>query len=113
MSQTRKRIKVDKGDGGKIIELKYSIPVIKEGGGSVDISQLVIGRLKAKHLKALPDNFMENKGNLNPSDMIPLLASITDLSQETIEELDFEDLANVAEELGSFLSQSLDLVGKK
>lgn len=91
----------------KIIKLKYSIPIPKEGGGTVQVSELRLGRLKAKHLKVLPKDFMENEGNVNPADIIPLLAGITDIPESSADELDMEDLISISEGLTSFLGKSL------
>jgi len=91
----------------KIVKLKYSIPVPKKGGGMVQVSELTLSRLKVKHLKALPENFMESEGNINPSDIIPLLASVVDIPEESVDEIDMEDMDIIAQELVSFLEQSL------
>ncbi|NQS89371.1 phage tail assembly protein [Patescibacteria group bacterium] len=94
-------------DSKKIIKLKYPIPIPKEGGGTVQVSELSLSRLKAKHLRVLPKDFMENEGGINPVDIIPLLASMTDIPESSADELDMEDLMVIAEELTSFLGQSL------
>ena len=96
----------------KIVKLKFSIPIPKEGGGSMDVNELKIGRLKAKHLRALPNNFMERKGELEPAELIPLIASLTDIPEASADEIDLEDLTAFAENLESFLAASLR-TGKK
>lgn len=96
----------------KTIELKYPIPIPKDGGGTVDVSTLKIGRLKAKHLKALPKNFVEKEGNVEPAELIPLIAAIADIPESSADELDVEDLMVLAEGLEDFLGESLK-TGKK
>jgi hypothetical protein len=96
----------------KTVNLKYSIPVPKEGGGSVNINELSLGRLKAKHLRLLPKNFMEDEGKINPADVIPLIAGLAEIPVESAEEIDIEDLMEVADSLQGFLGESLE-TGKK
>jgi len=96
----------------KIIELKYPIPVPKEGGGIVEVSQLKLGRLKAKHLRALPKDFEEREGKVEPAELIPLIAAIADLPESSVDELDLEDLMTFAEDLESFLGEFLPGGGK-
>lgn len=94
-------------DNVKTIKLKYPIPVSKEGGGTVNVSELTLSRLKAKHLRALPKDFMVNEGIINPVDIIPLLASIADIPESAADELDIEDLSSISEQLSNFLGESL------
>jgi len=96
----------------KTIILKYPIPVPKEGGGTVEVSTLKLGRLKAKHLKALPKAFAEREGQVEPSELIPLIAAITEVPESSIDEMDMEDLMTFAENLEDFLGGSL-ATGKK
>ena len=58
----------------KIIPLVYPIPVPVEGqqGKTVDVSELKLGRIKAKHLRLLPSDFSEKEGKLEPNAIIPL-----------------------------------------
>ena len=91
----------------KIVKLKYSIPIPKEGGGVVNTNELKLGRLKAKHLRLLPDNFMETEGELNPGDVIPLIAGLANIPESAADEIDMADLEGVAEALQSFLGESL------
>jgi len=90
----------------KIVQLKYSIPIPKEGGGNMNVSELTFGRLKAKHLRLLPDDFMEKGGQLNAKDIIPLIAGIADIPESSADEIDFEDLMELAGEITSFLPKS-------
>jgi len=96
----------------KTVELKHPIPVPKEGGGIVEVNKLELGRLKAKHLRLLPEDFMKNDGILSPKDILPLLAGLSNLPESSIDEIDMEDLSEVAEALQVFLETSLE-TGKK
>lgn len=95
----------------KTIELKYPIPVEKEGGGTVDVSVLKLGRLKAKHLRVLPKGFAAQEGNVEPAELIPLIAAIADIPESSADEMDVEDLIVFAEALEDFLGKSL-MTGK-
>lgn len=96
----------------KVVKLKYSIPIPKEGGGTVNVNELTLGRLKAKHFKLLPKDFMANEGQIEPAALIPLLAGIADIPESAADEIDIEDLMEVAESLQSFLGEFLG-TGKK
>lgn len=96
----------------KIIKLKYPVPLkTKKDGVDVDIKvyEIVLGRIKAKHLKLLPKGAFDNDEdiNLNPNEMLPLIAGMSNLPLETVEEIDAEDLGEIGEALSDFLSQSL------
>ena len=94
------------------VELKHSIPVKKEGGGEVEVSKLTFGRVKSKHLRLLPDTFYEGEGKLIPHEIIPLIAGLADIPQESADEIDLEDLVVIGEKLESFFGQSLGTIEK-
>lgn len=94
------------------VELKHPIPIKKEGGGTVEVSKLTFGRVKSKHLKLLPDSFMEDEGKIAPRDIIPIIAGLADIPGESADEIDLEDLMEIAEKLEYFFAQSLE-TGKK
>ena len=96
----------------KKITLKYSIPIIDAEGLTHKINEIALGRLKAKHLKLLPESFSSGDGKIAPADILPLIAGLTNLSIESVDEIDIEDLTVIAEGLESFLSKSLE-TGKK
>ncbi len=88
----------------KIVNLKYSIPIPQPNGEPINTNELKLSRIKAKHLKLLPKDFMENEnGILAPVDAIPLIAGIANIPEESADEIDIEDLAEVAEALQDFL----------
>lgn len=101
----------------KTIKLKYPIPIVRKKPGTeenevVELKELTLGRLKAKHLRLLPDSFMEDEGRISATDVIPLIAGLADVPEAAVDELDLEDLTGVAESLQSFLGESLP-TGKK
>lgn len=89
------------------IELQYPIPVPKAGGGEVLTSVLRIGRMKAKHLRLLPEDFNLESGIVSPSAIIPLIAGLADIPESSADEIDAEDLVGIGKVLADFLSQSL------
>ena len=95
----------------KIVRLKYSIPIPGKDG-DININELHLGRLKAKHLRLLPSNFTDGDGQLSPADVIPLIAGLADIPETSADEIDISDLPEVAESLQSFLGDSLE-TGKK
>ena len=96
----------------KEIILKHSIPVEKDGGGTVEVNKLHLGRFKLKHLKLLPENFVEKGGNIPPADLIPIIAGMTGISEMSAGEIDIDDVELLAEGLMSFLAGS-PVIGKK
>ncbi len=95
------------------VDLKHSIPVKKEGGGTVEVSKLTFGRVKLKHLKLLPntERFLEN-GTILPHELVPLVAGLADISDESAGEIDIDDLDVIGEKFESFFGKSLE-TGKK
>ena len=96
----------------KIVKLKHSIPIPQKNGEDLTTNELKLGRLKAKHLRLLPSDFIENAGDLSPADILPLIAGLANLPETSIDEIDLEDLTGVAEALQVFLGESLE-IGKK
>jgi len=95
-----------------LVKLKYSIPIPKEGGGTVDVNQLKMGRLKLKHLRLLPEDFAEKEGKIAPAELIPLIAGVADIPIESADEIDLEDVEAIVEGLMDFLADFLQ-TGKK
>lgn len=90
----------------RIISLKYQIPVPKEGGGDVMVSEITLERMKVKHLHLLPKTILKGTGDMTPLEAIPVIAGLSNLPEKSIEEIDMEDLIPLMEELGAFLSGS-------
>lgn len=106
----------------KVIKLIYPITV-KRNGQEEALGELTLGRLKAKHLKLLPKEFLNQGENESeegtsflredPYLIVPILAALANITEEEAGELDLvEDLPRVSEEVGNFLSTSLE-TGKK
>lgn len=92
----------------KNIPLQFPIPVKQEDGSIKKVGEICLRRVKAKDMQHIPEELMENEGKLkNPADMYPLLASISELPIEAIEELDMDDFIKIVGELEGFLSASL------
>lgn len=88
------------------IKLKVPIPIKQENGNSIETTDLTLQRIKLKHIKLLPDSCFTG-GTLAFRDIIPLIASLTGIDEAAADEIDLEDLEQVAEVLQTFLSQFL------
>lgn len=87
----------------KIINLQYPIEFEKDGEKNT-ITEVKLGRLKAKHLKKLPKDFFNiDKGNISPDQVIPIISVISGIPLELVDELDITDLNTIAQEIASFL----------
>jgi hypothetical protein len=88
------------------ISLEYPLPGVN---GGEPVTELTIGRLKAKHLRALPESMTNaeegDEVKLTPVEMIPMIAAITNITDEQAGELDLEDLTTVAETVTDFFEQ--------
>jgi len=90
------------GNARKIVPLKFPVSIQREGGGTAIIHQVEIGRLKGKHLKMLPESLFTSEKNIKPGEMIPFLMAITGLDEKTCNDVDFEDIVSIVEEMSSF-----------
>ena len=91
------------------IELKIPI-VIKNGKGTEkQINKIVLGRMKAKHLRLLPKNMVDEKGknNIAPKDMLPIIGGLSGLSKSEVDEIDFVDLMTIADEIMNIMGEAL------
>ena len=92
-------------------ELKYPIDVKTSSGNVQKINNLSIGRLKAKHLKLIPKGLLdgglqqdgEKKVNFQPSEIVPLIAALTGITEDEAGELDWEDLFAITERMSDIL----------
>lgn len=86
----------------EIVTLKYPIRT-KEGGS---ITELTLPRPVAKDLRKLPEAVLLGEQR-NPVAFLPMLSSVSGVSEETLEGLDAEDLIDiVTNKLMPFLSGS-------
>lgn len=96
----------------KVVKLKFPI-VVEKDDIERKIEQVVLTRPKLKQLRRFPDSFFENEGKgVSPKDLIPVLSGITNLEEEYVDELDFDDLEQICNTFESFFSKSLR-TGKK
>lgn len=91
----------------KIIQLKHSIPYKTDQGQEMQISTLTMGRMKAKHLKHFPKEFFKEGGadDISPYALLPLIASVCGISNESAGEIDVEDINQVADALGEVMGK--------
>jgi hypothetical protein len=90
----------------KTITLKY--PILVDGK---ETAVLAVSRLKTKHLKLFPKEFLRKIGSGGVKklsldilpELLPLFAAIMNITPEQADEIDFEDLMQVAELMGDLL----------
>ena len=92
----------------QIDPLQYPIP--SANGDGEPVAQLVFGRLKAKHLKAMPESMMNEAADgketrLTATEMVPVIASLSGITEEQADEIDIEDLTSIAEVIVDFFEQ--------
>lgn len=90
------------------IELKYPIELDgKESNEKIVIKELTFTRIKAKHIKVIPSScFEEGGGTLKPNEVIPLVAALSNITEEAADELDIVDLKYITGEvLPTFLAE--------
>lgn len=100
------------------IALKHPIVLGEEGGTTKQINSVTVGRLKVKHLKHIPSELLGEDGKTEKSpqqmlpQLIPMLASMCDLTEEQMDMMDVEDMAEVTEKAMDFLQRYLK-IGEK
>lgn len=78
-------------DASKPYVLKYPVTL-----GNITVTELKMGRLKAKHLRGL------KSGGATPEDAIKILSKLTGQLEAVIDELDGEDFTEVSSRIESF-----------
>ncbi len=91
------------------IKLKYPITV----NGTAGVSILTMSRLKTKHLKLFPEDFLKAIGGAESErqeitlaiipKLIPLIASLLGMTEEDADEIDVTDLMAISERMGRLL----------
>ena len=71
-----------------------------------------IGRLKNKHLKILPKDFLDKQGRVSPQHLSAVIAAIANIPVEIADEIDVEDTYKIAGELESFFGTTQMKTGK-
>ena len=95
-------------------ELKHPLRSKNESGQEVELKTIEIQRMKVKHLKHIPDelySIRESKRKsktINPVKMLPLLASLTGLTEEQLNEIDIEDFPNLVDKVMLLVGEALD-----
>ena len=97
----------------KKVKLQYPVTIKQEDGSSKVYDEVEIGRLKNKHLKLLPKDFMDGKGKIPPDKLSGVISVIANIPMEVSDEIDIEDTYNIAEELESFFGVSPTKAGSK
>ena len=90
------------------VDLQYPIPVEGKDGKMIETTALTLTRIKAKHIKLLPESVFDpdTAANIRPTEMIPLIAGLAGISVESAEEIDLADLIKIGGEiLPAFLSE--------
>jgi hypothetical protein len=90
----------------KKIKLQYSVSIRQDDGSMKVFDEIEIGRLKNKHLKMLPKDFIENSGKISPAKLSGVIAAIADVSIEVADEIDIEDTYKIIEEMESFFDNT-------
>lgn len=91
----------------KTISLTYPIPYKTSEGTVIDLHEIKIGRLKAKHLDSLPESFINSAGvgggkkklHFDLREVVPFVSAVAELPIETIKEVDLNDLLIIADVL--------------
>lgn len=85
------------------IILKHGIKIKTASGAEQTINTLHFGRLQLKHLEKLPADMFSGAWKdmaLNPTTLIPLIASMTELDEDAIRQIDvIDDMSNVINEV--------------
>jgi hypothetical protein len=90
----------------KKIILKHPVVIKQEDGSEQVYKEIFIGRIKNKHLKLLPKNFVESNGKIPPDKLSKVISVIADIPVEVADEIDLEDTFSIAEVMDSFFGQS-------
>lgn len=95
------------------IKLEHPIIVKTDNGSDISCNEISLGRFKVKHLKLLPKDFASKskKGDVEVSVLIPLIAGLTNLKEEEVDEIDIEDLYKIVDQLQDFFGDTLDTTG--
>ncbi len=96
----------------KKIKLNYPVTIKQEDGSMVTYSELSIGRLKNKHLKLLPKNFIDSGGRVTADKLAGVISVIANVPKEVAEEIDVDDTWRIIESLESFFGGVPEKDGK-
>lgn len=90
----------------KRIKLKNPIPGKDKDGKEITIDSLYLREMELGDFENFPDDFFDKleKGSFPPRILIPLIASIADISIESAKKIKISDLEEVGAEIENFLS---------
>lgn len=94
------------------VPLEYPITITDSDGKKIKTNTITLGRIKAKHLKTLPDSLFlgeEEAQRMRPDEMIPLIAGLADIPIESAEEIDMIDLMKIGGEILPRFLEELNL----
>lgn len=86
----------------KKIKLQYPVTIKQEDGSKQTYEEITISRLKNRHLKMLPKNFMDSGGKITPDKLSKIISVIANVPEDVAEEIDVEDTWRIIEQLESF-----------
>lgn len=93
----------------KTVQLSYAIPVPRgDGEEPVMVKELSLGRLKVKHLRAIPREALLGGEDIDPLVAVTLIAGMSGLPESSIDEMDARDLKKVVTSLEDFLKDFLE-----
>lgn len=97
------------------VKLKY--PIELDGSSEnekIVIKELTFTRIKAKHIKLIPEScFNEGGGALKPNEVIPLIAGLCSVKEEIADEIDLADLKIITGEVLPTFLEEYQKTGKK
>ncbi len=94
--------------------LKYPLKEKNEQGQEVELKDIIIHRMKVKHLKLIPKEIYEvreykrKKSTINPDKLLPLIAALTGLTEKQLDEIDLVDLLPITDEVMAIVGEALD-----
>ncbi len=91
------------------ITITLKVPLKTREGA--ELTQITLAPPKVRDLRLVPDGVFTGEKN-NPTAFVPMIASMTGVSEETLQEMDVRDLITVAGVVSDFLAQS-PAIGKK
>ena len=98
----------------KRITLKNPIPVKDKDGKEIMTDYLYLREMELGDLEHFPDDFFDKleEASFPPRILIPIIASIADIPQESAKKIKLSDLEEVSEHIENFLSLYLETGGK-
>lgn len=96
------------GKAPMVVQLDDPVKV-KTSNGEMSLTEIQIGTLRAKHLKAMPAAMLEGK-SVNPVKLLPLISELTGVSADTLGEIAFSDFLKVVAAVTDAMGEQLSSV---